>query len=47
MLRGGFPDGSVIKGKLDKKTGVIMFATSKSKTGESLEEPEEAEAHEE
>jgi ATP-dependent Clp protease ATP-binding subunit ClpC len=46
MLRGGFTDGSVIKGKLDKKTGTVVFAIAKSKSGESLEEHEEAEAHE-
>ncbi|MFM8771264.1 MAG: ATP-dependent Clp protease ATP-binding subunit [Candidatus Kapaibacterium sp.] len=47
MLRGGFADGSVIKGKLDKKTSTIVFSTGKARTGDALEEPEEAEAHEE
>ena len=46
MLRGGFSDGSVVKGKLDKKAGVVVFTATKAKAGESLEEPEEAEAHE-
>jgi len=47
MLRGGFTDGSIIKGKLDKKSNTIVFTAVKSKAGETLEEPEEAEAHEE
>ena len=46
VLRGGFPDGSTIKGKLDKKTSSIIFTTAKPKGGDVLEEPEEAEAHE-
>jgi ATP-dependent Clp protease ATP-binding subunit ClpC len=46
VLRGGFPDGSTIKGKLDKKTSTIIFTSAKSKAGDALEEPEEAEAHE-
>ncbi|MEY3385723.1 MAG: hypothetical protein RIR53_534 [Bacteroidota bacterium] len=46
VLRGGFPDGSTIKGKFDKKTSSIIFTTAKPKGGDVLEEPEEAEAHE-
>jgi ATP-dependent Clp protease ATP-binding subunit ClpC len=40
MLRGTFPDGSVIKCKLDKKTNLLTFAADKPK-GDSHEEPEE------
>ena len=47
ILKGLFVDGSVIKGKLDKKTGQLVFSLWKAKVGDSLEEPEEAEAHEE
>ena len=47
MLRGGFTDGCVIKGRLDKKTSTIVFTTGKARTSDALEEPEEAEAHEE
>ncbi len=46
VLRGGFPDGSTIRGKLDKKTSTIIFTSAKSRAGDALEEPEEAEAHE-
>ena len=46
VLRGGFPDGCTIKGKLDKKTSTIIFTAAKSKSSDALEEPEEAEAHE-
>jgi ATP-dependent Clp protease ATP-binding subunit ClpC len=46
VLRGGFPDGSTIRGKFDKKTSTILFAPSRSKNSDVLEEPEEAEAHE-
>jgi ATP-dependent Clp protease ATP-binding subunit ClpC len=47
MLKGVYTDGSVIKGKLDKKTQQIVFALGKPKNGDNLEEPEEAEATEE
>jgi ATP-dependent Clp protease ATP-binding subunit ClpC len=51
MLRGGYPEGSVIKGKLDKKSATIAFALSKAKADSNVdpgeEEPEEAETHEE
>jgi ATP-dependent Clp protease ATP-binding subunit ClpC len=47
MLRGVYVDGSVIKGKLDKKTQQIVFTLGKPKNGDNLEEPEEAEAAEE
>lgn len=47
MLRGGFPDGSAIKGKLDKKTNALVFNVAKGKGGDALEEPEDVEAHEE
>lgn len=51
MLKGGYPEGSVVKGKLDKKSGSITFALSKSKVDSTIEpneeEPEEAETHEE
>ncbi len=51
MLKGGYPEGSVIKGKLDKKSAAIAFALSKAKADSNLEpgeeEPEEAETHEE
>lgn len=47
LLRGHFTDGATIKGKLDKKTGLLVFTAGKSKGGDTQEEPEEAEAHEE
>jgi ATP-dependent Clp protease ATP-binding subunit ClpC len=47
ILRGGFPDGSHLKGKFDKKAGQIVFTLAKTKGADSQEEPEEAEAHEE
>ncbi|MFZ9870741.1 MAG: ATP-dependent Clp protease ATP-binding subunit [Candidatus Kapaibacteriota bacterium] len=51
MLKGGYPEGSVIKGKLDKKSATIAFALSKAKADSNVdpgeEEPEEAETHEE
>ncbi|MCX6140717.1 MAG: ATP-dependent Clp protease ATP-binding subunit [Candidatus Kapabacteria bacterium] len=47
ILRGHFPDGSLVKGKLDKKLGQLVFTLGKAKGGDSQEEPEEAEAHEE
>ena len=47
MLKGGYPEGSSIKGKLDKKAGQLTFALSKAKADASEEEPEEAETHEE
>jgi ATP-dependent Clp protease ATP-binding subunit ClpC len=46
LLKGIYTDGSVVKGKLDKKTGQLVFALGKSKGGDSQEEHEEAEAHE-
>jgi ATP-dependent Clp protease ATP-binding subunit ClpC len=47
LLRGHFTDGAQIKGKLDKKTGLLVFSAAKAKGGDTQEEPEEAEAHEE
>ncbi|MBU3741766.1 MAG: ATP-dependent Clp protease ATP-binding subunit [Candidatus Kapabacteria bacterium] len=47
ILKGGFPDGSHLKGKLDKKTNLLAFTLAKPKGTDSQEEPEEAEAHEE
>jgi ATP-dependent Clp protease ATP-binding subunit ClpC len=47
ILKGAFADGSHIKGKLDKKSGQLSFTLGKPKGGDSQEEPEEAEAHEE
>jgi len=46
MIRGVFPEGSSIKGKLDKKTGTIVFTLAKAKGSDTQEEHEEAEAHE-
>lgn len=47
MLRGNYPEGTVIKGKVDRKSGSLVFAVAPKKGGDSLEEHEEAEAHEE
>jgi len=47
MLKGTFTDGAHIKGKLDKKTNQLVFTLGKSKGGDSQEEHEELEAHEE
>ncbi len=47
LLKGTFTEGAAIKGKLDKKTGTVVFALAKPKGGDTLEEHEEAEAHEE
>ncbi len=46
LLKGTFTEGASIKGKLDKKTGTVVFALAKPKGGDTLEEHEEAEAHE-
>lgn len=46
MLTGVFPEGTAIKGKLDKKAGTIVFSIARAKGGDSQEEHEEAEAHE-
>lgn len=46
MLRGNYPEGTVVKGKLDKKTGQLVFTAVKPKTGNE-EQHEEAETHEE
>jgi ATP-dependent Clp protease ATP-binding subunit ClpC len=46
LLKGTFTEGASIKGKLDKKSGTVVFALAKPKGGDSLEEHEEAEAHE-
>ena len=46
LLKGTFTEGAAIKGKLDKKSGTVVFALAKPKGGDSLEEHEEAEAHE-
>ncbi len=47
LLKGIYTDGSAVKGKLDKKTGQLVFALGKAKGGDTQEEHEEAEAHEE
>jgi len=47
MLKGGYPEGSSVKGKLDKKTNQLVFTLAKAKSDASEEEPEEAETHEE
>jgi ATP-dependent Clp protease ATP-binding subunit ClpC len=47
LLKGTFTEGASIKGKLDKKTGTVVFSLAKPKGGDALEEHEEAEAHEE
>ncbi len=47
LLRGQYTDGSAIKGKLDKKTGQLVFSVGKPKGTDTPEEHEEAEAHEE
>ena len=46
LLRGTFVEGAAIKGKLDKKTGTVVFSLAKPKGGDALEEHEEADAHE-
>jgi len=43
LLKGVYTDGSVIKGRLDKKTGSIVFSLAKGK-GATHEETEELEA---
>jgi ATP-dependent Clp protease ATP-binding subunit ClpC len=47
LLKGAFVDGSLIKGKLDKKLGHLVFSAAKVKAGDSHEEPEELETTEE
>lgn len=47
MLKGGFTDGSHIKAKLDKKTSQLVFSLAKARGGDSAEEAEELETHEE
>jgi len=47
MLKGGYPEGSHIKGKLDKKANLVAFTLAKAKNDTNEEEPEEAETHEE
>lgn len=44
MLKGNYHEGSVIKGKLDKKTNTVVFTLSKPRP-DSEEEHEEAETH--
>lgn len=46
ILMGSVPEGSVVRGRLDKKIGKIVFTMGKPRNG-SHEEPQEAEAHEE
>jgi ATP-dependent Clp protease ATP-binding subunit ClpC len=46
MLKGTYPEGSHIKGKLDRKNNQVLFVLSKPKS-DAEEEPEEAETHEE
>ena len=46
MLRGNYPEGSVVRGKLDKKNSLVVFTVSKTRA-DNEEEPEEAETHEE
>ncbi|MBE2264639.1 MAG: ATP-dependent Clp protease ATP-binding subunit [Flavobacteriales bacterium] len=46
MLRGNYPEGTIVKGKLDKKAGHLVFTASKAKSADE-EKPEEAETHEE
>ncbi len=46
MLKGTYTEGSVVKGKLDKKANTVTFVLGKPKP-DSEEEPEEAETHEE
>jgi ATP-dependent Clp protease ATP-binding subunit ClpC len=46
MLKGTYPEGSHIKGKLDRKNNQVLFVLTKPKS-DAEEEPEEAETHEE
>lgn len=42
MLKGNYPEGTKLKGKLDKKLATIVFTSNKGKGAEQQEEPEEA-----
>jgi ATP-dependent Clp protease ATP-binding subunit ClpC len=47
LLKGVYSDGAHLKGRFDKKTNQLVFAVAKKKGEDTLEEPEEQEAHEE